>query len=486
MQNYRIRSILTVLLSCAAALLLPCHALAASQPLDEQPRYDTVKVGLYYGASAITEARLENEIGSGYLFGWFDEEREFHRLGYTNVTALTVTADLNMTTEKGAELGCYHILLPIPYSSFADAKAKAEEIGGFPAYYSGEYFALFGQYQSVGEAEAALTASDLPGVVYTASNRCVVVTETGTSRILFEFDCGSVHSLGIRPVCETEKAVTWFKQQKYYGDFQYTRLSGDEYLTVVNYVGLEDYTKGVVPYEMPAGWHPEALKAQALCARNFVVTSFNRYRAHGFDVTADTYSQVYRGISDFESINRAVDATTGQYIRYQGTICQTYFFSSDGGATESAEYVWSHGVPYLMGVEDIYEKDVETGSEEWSYSMTPQELTDQLNERMGCGLNTIASVECEYTAMNNVKALLLTDCDGKTFSVKNNRCVYAVGANSPRFTIHQDEDGNYVVSGSGWGHNCGMSQYGARSMAQYHDKTAEEIIKFYYTGVYIR
>ena len=484
MHRVRLFLIQTLLFCLVLTLLLPSVA-NAQEPVitEEAPLYDTVKVGLYYGSTVLTEARLENEVGSGYLFGWYDDDRIFHEVARTDVTRLTMTGDLNLTTENNVELGCYHLLVSGPYTEY-DAALQAISAEGFIAYYSGEYFVMNGQYQSVAEAEKAV-AGGAEGTVYTASNRCIVVTETGTNRILFEFDCGAARSLAIRPISEGEKSVTWFKQLMYYGDFQYSRLTGDEGLTVVNYVGLEDYTKGVVPYEMSASWPLEALKAQALCARNFVATSFDRYRAHGFDVTADTYSQVYRGISSYDSINQAVDETAGQFIRYNGEICQTYFFSSDGGATESAAYVWTNGVPYLMGVEDPYEEDVNTGSKDWTYSLSPEELTEQLNERMGCRLGTIVSVRCEYTDMNNVKSITFTDEFDDSFTVNNNRCVYAIGSQSPRFQVTTDAQGNFEVKGSGWGHNCGMSQYGAYSMARYHVKTAEEIIKFYYTGVYI-
>ena len=453
---------------------------------DIPPAYDTVKVGLYYGSGALTEARLENAVGSGYLFGYYDNNRQFHEVGSTDVRTLTMIADLNTTTEAETEIGCYHILLPSSYSSFQAAYDKASEIGGFPAYYNGSYFVLYGHYKTTTETEEAMTSSGINGTVFSASSRCVVVTETGTDRILFEFDYGSAHSLAIRPVSEEGKAVTWFKQNRYHGDFQYARLTSNEYLTVVNYVEIEDYVQGVLPFEMPATWPLEALKAQAMCARNYVATNFNTYRSQGFDVTNDTYCQVYRGVSDLESVRQAAEATAGKYVRYQGKICQTFFFSSDGGATESSENVWGSAIPYLIGVEDPYEEDVETYMKNWTYTKTPEELRDMVNDRLGCKLGVIASVEAELTEMENIKALTFKDVKGKTHKVINNRCVYAVNANSPRFTIEKDEDGNFVITGSGWGHNCGLSQYGAYSMALHHEKTAEEIIQFYFTGGDIR
>ena len=88
--------------------------------------------------------------------------------------------------------------------------------------------------------------------------------------------------------------------------------------------------------------------------------------------------------------------------------------------------------------------------------------------------------------MGNIKSLTFIDKDGRSCTVSGNRCIAVMNAKSQRFTVEKNENGDFAVTGSGWGHNCGMSQYGAYSMAKHHGKTAEEIIKFYYTGVYIR
>ena len=448
--------------------------------------YDTIKVGLNYGETAISEAVLTNEVGSGFMFGYYDSARQFHEVGRTPATNITLIPDWNWTTATGNTIGCYHILRNGSFSSYADAKAEADRIGGFPAYYSGSYFVMYGNYWYPEDGETARANSGINGQVRTQSSHCIVVTETGTNRILFEYDCGSASSLAIRPICEQGKAITVYNGLRYYGDFQFARLTGREHITVVNYVGIEDYTKGVIPYEMYPTWPIEALKAQAMCARNYAVTNFNRYRAQGFDVSNDTYSQVYKGIGDATEVtNAAVDATAGKYIRYEGALCQTFFFSSDGGATESSENIWGNKIPYLMGVVDPYEADVETYAKNWKYTVTPAEAQAMVNNRDGASLGVIAKIDCAYTALGNIKSVTFVDVNGKTRTVTGNRCIYIMGAKSQRFTV-TESDGKFLVQGSGWGHNCGLSQYGAYSMAKYHGKTAEEIIKFYYTGVYIR
>jgi len=452
---------------------------------DSPVPFETIKVGLHYGEDAVTEGNLRNVMGSGFAFGYFDDDRVFHEIGRTTATAITVIPDWNWTTTEGTSFGSHHIL---PYGSFAsyeDALAEANRLGGFPIYYSGSYFVMTGQFTTIEEAEQALENSGLAGEVMSGSRYCVVVTETGTNRILFEYDCGSASALAVRPLGDG-KCVTLYNDLQYFGDFQFARLSGDQHLTVVNYVDIEDYTKCVIPYEMYVSWPEEALKAQAMCARNFVATSFGRYRAHGFDVTSDTYSQVYKGIGDTtEKTNRAAEASAGKYIRYEGEICQTFFYSSDGGATESAKNVWGIDVPYLAGVFDPYEADVETYAEEWNYVCTPEDLQTMVNVRESADMDLIKEVNCVYTDMGNIQSITFVDVNDKSHTVHGNRCNYVMGAKSQRFTVVPQEDGNFLVDGSGWGHNCGMSQYGAYAMAEHHGMTAEEIIKFYYTGVYI-
>lgn len=455
---------------------------------DDPIAYTTVKVGLNYGSKALTEARLENEVGSGYRFGYFDNARTFHELGSTAVTKLTMIADRNTELSSGSgTIGCYHIMLSGSYNSFTEAKNAADGIGGFPAYYNGTYYALYGHYLNAEEAGAALASSGINGTVYSASSRCMVVTQTGTTNILFEFDYGSTYSLAIQPISNSGDAVTWFAGFKYNGAFQYSRLNDDEKITVVNFVDIDDYTKGVIPYEMNGKWPLEALKAQALTARTYAASHFNGYRSYGFDVTNDTYSQVYKGLNSANSTtNSACDATAGQYIWYHGHLCETFFFSSDGGATESSKNVWGTELPYLQGVYDPYEEEVDTGHNHWTYTLTPAQVQSKVNSKFKKSFGPITSITPEYTEMGNVLSLTFTDASGKSHQVFRTNCYYALDVDSLRFTVTQDGSGNFVIEGSGWGHNCGMSQWGAHAMAKNHGMTAEQIIKFYYTGVYIR
>src|SRR4051794_2288647 len=129
-------------------------------------------------------------------------------------------------------------------------------------------------------------------------------------------------------------------------------LSG---LTVINSVSLDDYVQGVVPAESPASWPLEALKAQAIAARTYAITTS---RDANFDQYADTRSQVYGGVSvETAASNEAVAETRGQVVTYQGRPVTTYFFSTSGGLTEDVENSFSGAgpEPWLKSVDDPYD-----------------------------------------------------------------------------------------------------------------------------------
>ena len=145
------------------------------------------------------------------------------------------------------------------------------------------------------------------------------------------------------------------------------RLSGNGYrgmirvraeggrVSAVNDVGLEPYIKGVVAWEMPASWHAEALKAQAVVARTYGLVS--RKTGQWYDLFDDTRSQVYGGIRAEDSrTSAAVDATRGEVVRSGGALAWTVYHSTSGGKTASREDEWGPpGIPYLVGVEDAFD-----------------------------------------------------------------------------------------------------------------------------------
>jgi len=139
----------------------------------------------------------------------------------------------------------------------------------------------------------------------------------------------------------------------------------------VNAVGLEDYVSGVVSAESPPSWPAEALRAQAIAARTYAITTGG---GTDYDQFADTRSQMYVGVGgEFASTEAAIDATRGVVVTYAGKPVVTYFFSTSGGRTESVEnsFVGSDPKPWLKSVPDPYDNE----SPRYRWNMAPMELS---------------------------------------------------------------------------------------------------------------
>jgi stage II sporulation protein D len=146
-------------------------------------------------------------------------------------------------------------------------------------------------------------------------------------------------------------------------------------LNVVNALALEQYVKGVMPNEVPPSWPIEELKAQAVAVRSIALTG--DVGGNGFDLYADTRSQVYKGLeSEYASTNTAVAATRGQVVLYGGKVAQTLYSACSGGHTESAVNVFGSPVPYLVGVPDPY--DSACPLHEWTLKFSGPEISAKL------------------------------------------------------------------------------------------------------------
>lgn len=525
------------------------------------PAITTLKIGLYYGENAMPSANLQNVTGygSGYQFGILDENRQFTPIGaVTTETKITMLRDKNMVydasdntykpgTTGSVIVGCYHIQLDDTYSTYNDALAAVSTYqSGFVKYSNGNFFACIGNYISAEDANTAISVNGITGgTVNSGTSNTVVVVKTGTNNILFEFEYGNAYFLVVMPVSlDGSKCQTWFKGYRYYGGFQYPRFDGGD-LSVYNCVDVEDYVKGVIPYEMSNTWPLEALKAQAVCARTYAIANNGKHSR--FDLCTTEHCQVYRGVGQANTVtDSAVDQTAGRYITYNGQLCITYYASSDGGASENSENVWRENVPYLRGVIDPYEADIASiaSGYNWTVTYTASEITTRLrNKGYNCG-TIVSMVVSQLTDVGNVYKVTLTDSNGvkwnfskgesirsalgvgsihfkinganpgdvyvnegggkisdglqSSYAIGGNGLmeilgqnnVYAITGNGETMAVGSDTGeqatpGVFVLQGTGHGHNIGMSQWGAYSMAKFHGMTFDQILKFYFTGVNI-
>jgi stage II sporulation protein D len=202
-------------------------------------------------------------------------------------------------------------------------------------------------------------------------------------------------------------------------------------LQVVNRVALERYLWGVVPGEMPAAWHEEALKVQAVAARSYALVS--RRTGNSFDVYADTRDQVYGGVlvEDPRS-TAAVNATKWQVVLYEGKVAWTFFSSSSGGRTAAIEEVWpdSEPLPYLVSVDDPY--DTISPHHDWGpISFTATELKARLGNRAPA---EITGLQVNPSPSGRAASVTLQGPNGQT-EVSGWDMRIALGLRSTWFTV---------------------------------------------------
>jgi stage II sporulation protein D len=148
-------------------------------------------------------------------------------------------------------------------------------------------------------------------------------------------------------------------------------------LNVVNALAVDQYVKGVIPNESPPSWPAEELKAQAVASRSFALTA--GVGGNGFDLYADTRSQVYKGLeSEYSTSNAAATATRGQVVMYGGKIAETLFSACSGGHTESIQNVFGGAaIPYLQGVPDPYDDACPLHT--WTLKFSGPEISSKLS-----------------------------------------------------------------------------------------------------------
>ncbi len=250
-------------------------------------------------------------------------------------------------------------------------------------------------------------------------------------------------------------------------------------LMVVNVVELEEYLLGVLKDEIPAGWPAEATKAMAIAARTYAVYQRLQNPAAPFHLRATTASQVYGGArGEDPRTNWAVQTTRGQILTFDRQPFPAFYHSCSGGATEDAMDVFglqydtvlgvkddfSLGCPYVLWVEQLTRRQIEEGLARAGYQVgRVLAIQDLIRSRTG----RIFQIEVRHTR--------------GTLVLEGRRFREAMGNDVLRSTDFQvrEDGGSFTFIGRGSGHGVGMSQWGAKEMADLAYR-AQEILKFYY------
>lgn len=240
---------------------------------------------------------------------------------------------------------------------------------------------------------------------------------------------------------------------------------------------LRGYLIGVLMGEMPAEFPMEALKAQAVAARTFTL---RRVEQGGILSDDPAVCQAYTDPGTAETkwgdnweeyltkITQAVEETDGQVLYYNGALISATYFSCSGGKTESAQAVWGGEVPYLVSVDSPGEEN--STAYESSVSISMADFLTALE------IETPSVSQVTYTEGGGVDTMVV---GGKTVSGTEMRQLF--GLKSTLFSMEISENA-VVFYVQGFGHRVGMSQYGAKAMAE-AGRSYEEILKWYYTGV---
>ncbi|MFI5349516.1 MAG: SpoIID/LytB domain-containing protein, partial [Elusimicrobiota bacterium] len=264
------------------------------------------------------------------------------------------------------------------------------------------------------------------------------------------------------------------------------RLDPGQTVTIVEEVAMEDYLEGVLPYEMDPDWPLEALKAQAVVARSFAYANMGKFKKDGFDLTADTRSQMYRGITAVnDNVRRAVRETRGEVLGWKGQLLRVYYHACCGGRTENAAEAWGGDPaatpPPLRGVRDPW--CAASPHMRWTAYFAWQDIMAAIEERrrlpgplksLKIGRRDVAGYVRDFVART-----------GKTdLPVKASDLRASLGAGdlkSIRISRLIVKKKGLEFVGAGSGHGVGLCQWGARIQAE-KGRMYEQILRFYFPG----
>lgn len=332
------------------------------------------------------------------------------------------------------------------------------------------------------------------------------------------------------------------------------RDNADGTQTAINRLDVEDYLSSVITSEMSATSSLELLKAHAVISRSWVlrpiispstctdkpdlsdpdrhVVWYERDAHEGFDVCADDHCQRYEGITRRDehpeaaaNVQKAIDATRGQVLMYDGKVCDARFYKSCGGATELFENAWANEhYPYLEAVRDeigtpLPDLTIEENAQafirtspsaycnttdtrvlsqvlnnydqetkdfyRWKVQYTAAELSEIIRERSGIDFGEILDLVpikrgpsarlYEIQIVGSKRTMVI----GKELEIR--KWLSRSHLYSSAFVVDRNEQGDFILTGAGWGHGVGLCQIGAAVMA---DKgyTYEQILAHYFPG----
>ncbi|HHY13397.1 MAG TPA: SpoIID/LytB domain-containing protein [Thermoanaerobacterales bacterium] len=262
-------------------------------------------------------------------------------------------------------------------------------------------------------------------------------------------------------------------------------IKDDEKIEKMN---IEDYITGVVAGEMKNDWPVEALAAQAILARTYVlefIESKGGSKYGNAHISTDIEeAQAWDTESINDRIREAVASTKGTVASYKGDYIKAWFHAHSGGTTATAKEGLAFKdkePPYIKKVKSL---DSDVGPEEdrdWSAVYTRDEVRSLIKEKIGDDVGEVTSIEVTEKGPSGRAAII--SVNGKDFPGADLRI--ALGSSKMKSTLLSELkiDGEKVtMKGKGYGHGVGMSQWGANAMAERGD-SPEDIVKYYFKDI---
>jgi stage II sporulation protein D len=292
---------------------------------------------------------------------------------------------------------------------------------------------------------------------------------------------GDLKVSGVRVTPQSKSGLVYIDKQWFRGAVEVK--SSSDGLLAVNQLPMEEYLYGVATSEMPRSWPLEAIKAQAVAARSYVLYQQKHRQDKPYDLGDTPAWQVYGGVNgESQKSIQAVDTTQGEVITYRSKLAEALYHASSGGQTDNG------GRSYLRSVKDY---DQDAPKYRWQVSVTPEQLkpwTEGLGELLQITPSVISVAgranSLKIVGTNGTKTI---DADPVRIGLNLLSGRFQVAAVRPPFMgaamvgADQVPATSFTFEGKGWGHGYGMSQWGARSLAASGWKY-RNILTHYYQG----
>jgi stage II sporulation protein D len=321
--------------------------------------------------------------------------------------------------------------------------------------------------------------------------RVILAPETGTTfRVQAVYPNGDVE-------CEAKRIKDL--RARYRGRLEIVRQSNGR-LALIDHLTFDEYLAGLA--EMPRSWPLEALKAQVVAARTYAIANLRNpgssAKTLGYDICSTDLCQVYRGLTVEqgafgEAWLRAVRETRGRILQYHGSPISAYYFSTSSGRTNRS-FPGGSPKPYLRSVPG---EDGDSPLAEWTARFPLAHVGPILTSAGSWDGGAVTAVRTsgdDVIVSGSGRTATLTKRSFRNELNDEAACLYPdrypaidAGAKLPQtvpsstYTL-TTSGGQIVLRGRGWGHGVGMSQYGARSLAE-RGRTYSQILSYYYAGV---